>query len=476
MVRLSLVVALVAFAGCKTENPDYCPNNPGMQGCADDGGSQACKLDTDCKNSTLPVCNTDIGVCTQCFSKNTHNSCPDTSPRCEIDTCVACVDDGDCESTSACLPSGACANSATVIHVVSAGGSDLPSCGASGPGNACTLTRALAIVTATKNVIKFDDSGVYAPDTNNFLVVMSVTIDARTGAILHRIKDGPILALMPGANATILGGKLQGTNQAPPHGDGLRCDSSSTLNLDKTSIEANSGSGIIANNCTVIAKNIHVTGNAVRGIDFQKPDMPRAVSITLSQSLISLNGNGGLNVDQGSFKIIGNAFFDNGDAMVTQMPSNNPNAAVTISTAFDATNIFDFNTIAHNNSQNGVIAGVDCKAGSGFIGRNNIIWNNFGNTTAQITGNCMYSYSFIQQASLTGNDAGHNMNLDPQLMSNPILASSSSDPHLKATSPAIGYADPAANLIGLAAQDIDGNTRSVRTGMGADIGADQYKQ
>jgi len=123
-------------------------------------------------------------------------------------------------------------------------------------------------------------------------------------------------------------------------------------------------------------------------------------------------------------------------------------------------NRLEFNTIANNTALNGVNAGLDCTVGTSFTARNNIIWGNTG--VIQISGICMHSYSDIGPFAtpVPGTTPGTgNKNNDPLL---------TSTWHLGTGSPAIGSADPMADLTGLAAKDIEGDMRVSRADMGAD--------
>jgi len=425
MLRLALVVVpLIAFAGCQKENPDYCPMHPGQQGCPDAASGGPCKSNPDCTSTPgFPVCDTtdNGGTCVLCTA-NDHALCTGTTPICDNHNCVACTLDGDCGTGGLCLPNGACATSDNIIHAVSTNGLT-SNCG--GPGaNACTLTTAFAAVTATKNVIKLDDSGTYSPDAqgpsgvNGFVASNDVTIIAGA-ATLHSKGDDPILSNNNSAKVTIIGGTIEGATG--PTSDGIQCNSNATLSVSGTIIKMNERFGINAGACT----------------------------LTLAQSHLTMNKGGGINIQTGKFIIVGNAILNNGDA-------NSSNGGVTINTGLDAKNRMEFNTIANNTSQGGAIAGVDCKAGVGFSSHDNIIWGN--SDPLQITGSCLHTYSVISGTIIVPGIG--NRNDDPHL---------TSDGHLGPGSSALRNADSMADLTGIASKDFDGDMRV----MPADIGADQ---
>jgi hypothetical protein len=433
MPRLAfVVVVLVAFTGCQKTNPDYCPSGATADGadCIDGGTGGPCKTRNDCTATPgFPVCDTadSGGTCVQCTIDD-HTLCRGLTPHCEDRACVGCIDDSDCgdPGVGVCLPTGGCANPSSIIHA-SANGSTVPECGAA--GNACTLDMALTIATSTKNVIKLDDAGPYISGTNYVVdtdPAIDLTIDAR-GAILHRNSIGSaILTINSGKAVTILGGTIEGATGSG--GDGIQCNSNATLAVHGTIITMNEGTGINA---------------------------PGGCTLTLSRSRIVSNRDGGVIVTNSKFVIVGNMFLGNGDP-------DSPNAAVTISTAADATNLLEFNTIANNATTAGIVtAGVDCKAGAGFTASHNIIWNNIIGSTAstapQVANNCMHVYSAIGPMAVIGTG---NSNDDPLL---------TTDGHLGAGSPALQKVELGADLSGLASRDIDGDPRVAP----ADIGADQ---
>lgn len=465
MPRLALVVvALTAVTGCYQDNPESCqnamPSHPEL--CMSTGGP--CKNSSEClrMNSMLPVCDTAFGggTCVQCLPSE-RGQCTGMTPRCDVHTCVACVDNGDCGTNGLCLPRGDCVAAERIIHAT-ATGSMMNDCGA--VGNECTLSKALTRVSMSKDVIKLDGSGPFLGDVNNFVVDIDVTIDARGALLQPRKGDSPVVTINGGRTATIFGGRIEGASGNA--GDAILCNGGATLVIDGTTIDGNEKSAINAmGGSRLTVKKAVIRNSSTRTNTSVAAILANGDSITLSQSSLSSNRGSGLEINSGTFVIVGNAFFDNGSLI-------NPKAAVVISTGMNAVNRFDFNTIAHNSAQPDLNAGLDCRATSNLIASNNIIWHNFSGTAPQVTGNCKYAYSNIGQGSLpAGNDAGNNMfNTDPRLMTDPLLATDPSDPHLLMISPARGAADPDAILTDLAAKDIDGDARVKR----ADIGADQF--
>jgi len=460
MLRLALVVVpLIAFAGCQKENPAYCMDNPGKQGCPPDAPSGGpCMSNPDCTNTPgFPVCDAmdNGGTCVLCTA-NDHALCTGTTPVCDNHSCVACTRNDDCGTGGLCLPSGACASSDNIIHAVStAAGMDVPGCG--NPGTECKLERALTEVTASKNVIKLDDAGPYTPDTNNFVVNVNVTIDARGAVLHHKADNSPVLMINSDKSVTLFGGTIElahGTN-----GDGIQCAANATLTVDTTTLQFNDESGIDASSCTltVTNANIHDNSKAVGTTFFAGIEALKG-TLTISRSKLVSNKGGGITVTNGTFVVVGNMFLSNGDPMA--------NAGGVSFTNSPPGNRLEFNTFANNKSTTGIAPGIQCLV-AGFKAQNNIVWSNTGNnpTGVQVGGTCVQSYSDIGPPaipSILGIDDGTNIS------SNPMLIDPTMDLHVKAGSPVQGkaHATPA-DLMGIASQDIEGHPRVVPADLGA---------
>jgi len=374
--------------------------------------------------TNFPACDTAAngGTCFKCTASS-HALCTGETPHCDSHECVACVDDNDCDAgAGVCLATGDCAAPSSIIHATPNGAGS--TCG--GTTTPCSLDAALITARTGPKVIKLDAPGTYASATNFVVDVDApgVTIDARN-AILHRNSNGPIFTINDGKGVTILGGTIEGATGGGA--DGIRCGLNATLGVYGTTIRMNEGPGINA---------------------------PMGCTLTLSRSRIESNQGGGLTTTNGKFVIVGNMFLSNGGPV-------GQNAGVTISTGPDSTNRFEFNTVANNATATGIVtAGVDCKAGTGFTGSHNIIWNNTiaGNaSTPQTANSCIHIYSAIGPTAVAGTG---NISDPPAL---------SADGHLGPGSPALKKAELGADLSGLASRDIDGDLRVAP----ADLGADQ---
>jgi hypothetical protein len=475
MLRLAfVVVSFVAFVGCNQNNPASCAieGNAGKGGCPDAPPiDQSCMGPADCMSTpSTPVCamGDSPRVCVTCTDQDL-GACAATTRLCKSNQCASCTLDSECGTGGLCLPDGACATAANIIHAASTGGKDVPGCGIpSGPG-ACKLERALTEVTDTKNVIKLDDNGTYTPGVTNFVVTANVIIDARGsapgGAVLHKKGDGPLLSISANKTATIFGGTIEGAHG--PTGDGILCGSNAKLTIDGTTIQTSEQSAINAlPGCNLTVTHANINTNSQKGGPFVASILAGGASVTLSRTLFLQNKGGGINVTSGTFVIVGNAFSNSGD------PASSI-GGVLINTTADPMNRIEFNTIESNRTMTGKVPGVDCTSGTGAIARNNIIWGNNNTATVpppptvlQIGGTCKHAYSDIGMMDLGGpNDNGSNTNLGVD----PMFTMPALDLHLKAGSMMIMRADPNAKLDGVAAIDIDGTPRVAP----ADIGAVQ---
>jgi hypothetical protein len=461
---LLLVVPIAVLAGCQTENKAFCanPSNAGLEGCPGDANNGGCGSDGDCKTADFPVCikpSADSqGTCKACLD-STHGACGGMTPRCESNSCVACVDDGDCQGgTGVCLPTGDCAATSRIIHATS-NSRNMMNCGDS-VTNPCALVSAILLATSSRDVIKLDGGDTF--NENGFTVSKDVTIDAR-GATLTRGDMGPVLTVMGGKTLTLIGGTISGAHGGA--GSAISC-SSATIVMDATVLTMNEQSGVDANGCSLKITKARIENNNNQGGALAPGIKATGGVISIARTWIATNKGGGLKLNDAQFTIVGNVFVNNGDT-TSQV------GGVSINTS-SSNNRFEFNSIARNNAQQsapaiGVPGGVSCAADSGFTAKNNIIWNNnsyfAANQGIQIQGACLYTYSDIgpNGISVPADDPNHNQNNDP------MFKNESSDLHLTAASPSgLRQSDPGASLADPAQQDIDGDLRASPVYIGAD--------
>lgn len=425
MPRLALlVVSLVVIVACKEANPSSCelPENAGMNGCPGDAnGGGSCRMDLDCKEPLrFPVCDTAVSQCFVCSPMNQGLCRGQSMPHCEDHACVGCFDDTDCDGgAGVCLTSGACA--APPLLYARSDGSGTAPCTASAP---CSLEAALNLAKTAPSTIKLVDTGMFKAELGaNFVVdtTRPVVIDARGATLIPRMSDKPIITIMPGTVATILGGTI--ANATGPNGDGIRCGGG-TLTVRGTVIKDNDGIGLSSAMCTL------EVGRARIGPG---------------------NKAGGLKVSMGTFVVVGNYVMGNGNDA-----SDNPGVA--IDTTVSSTNRFEFNTVAENRVGKAIVTGgVDCKAGSGFTAKYNIIWNNaiMNSAAPQQTANsCAHAVADIGPVAVASN-----LSEDPRLGANGELGNQN----------LTKKADATADLSGIAERDA-GHDRRIKP---ADLGADQ---
>ncbi|HEY4244031.1 MAG TPA: right-handed parallel beta-helix repeat-containing protein [Kofleriaceae bacterium] len=180
-------------------------------------------------------------------------------------------------------------------------------------------------------------------------------------------------------------------------------------------------------------------------------------SFSLYRSVVSSNSAGGVSLSGATFAFVDDVFFNNGG-------NTSLVGALSLASPQDATNRLEFDTFSKNAAMDGVAPAIQCIAGT-FTARNNILSDNGTlSNMNQVGGTCAHSYSIVRPGSLpagTGNSASDPLFVDP----------AHGDLHLQSGSPAIGAADPASDLSGIAATDLDGIPRTAP----ADLGAYQHQ-
>lgn len=416
--------AIVAAAGCKHTEPNYCEDVPVTHNCLDKiDADTSCSSNAQCSGAT-PVC--DVGgtkMCVQCTTDD-EMACSGATPVCgATNTCERCTMHAQC-SSNVCLPDGSCSDGGNVAYVA-----------ANGSGSACTKampcgTLAAAIGTS-KPIVKIA-AGLVKDTTTTTIDGKAVTILADPGAKLDRDGDGPIVEVRS-ANADVKIYDLEVTGASGVSGaDGLQLTPNGgtpKLALTRVNVTANQGGGITC------------TGGA----------------LTISQSTVSTNQGGGISVTGtgATFDITNSFIFRNGD------PDNGTFGGVNLGIATAGSNRFEFNTVVDNRASAGAtrVGGVLCDIAA-FAAANNIVARNSvgGSTTgtnAQTLGGCTYPTSKIQ------ND-----------VSGLALASPDMAPYsykLTTGSSAIDQATTSSPIV----VDYDGDVRP--QGPQKDIGADELK-
>jgi hypothetical protein len=158
-----------------------------------------------------------------------------------------------------------------------------------------------------------------------------------------------------------------------------------------------------------------------------------------------------------AFEVIGNFFVENGAPTVGS-------SALRANLSQSAIGRLELNSFHANVTGSGGAA-IDCDGGT-LTARSNIVSGSMmGAPERQTAGSCGHAHSIFFALPAGELPAGPgNVLADPL-----FVAASTGDLHLRAGSPALGAADPATDLTGGAALDLDGDRRTHP----ADIGADE---
>lgn len=410
-----LAGALSACGWLYKDDPSYCPGRP-RDNCLN-GEPGACASDEDCSGGTAVCDVTGTLTCVQC-TPGRSEACTGTTPACGDDRmCRGCLTHAECPGSNACLPDGSCAEPGSVAYVESAalGGTDNASCTLAMP---CTkVASALATGRSYVKLAGTIDEGVTIDNSR------VVTILAEPGAKLTRMTVGTVLRVDGGSQVAIYDLEISGAL-----GTNAGISSAATLSLTRAKVLNNAGGGI------------SVSGGA----------------LVVTQSRIAGNTGGGILVVNGTFAVVGNVFFGNGS--ISSLVGG-----LSITAPQSAANRLEFNSFNKNATADGFAPAIQCTVGGGaFVARNNIMSDNgtFSNPE-QTGGNCSHTYSIARPGSSLPGPG--NLDTDP-LFVNAAMG----DLHLRPGSPALGAADPGADLTGPAARDIDGQPRTRPADMGAD--------
>jgi hypothetical protein len=439
------LLAIAALCACDRElNPEFCLAHPDDLRCGGVDGATACATNDDCPGE---VCDTAASpaVCVACTTSDV-SACAATAPVCSADNqCRGCVTDDECTS-NACLPDGSCAAEADVIYVT-VGGVAATGCGAR--DNPCSIMQSILEVAGTRTIIKLEPNAGqdYQVSTGTGLTIdKDVTLIAR-GASFGRVNTGPIFTVVGGRTATILGGVIKGGVGSAGHG--IACTALSVVRVSDADIGPNEGDGINANTCGLFLDRVVIHNNDA-GVEII------GGSIEVSRSTFSTNLEGGIDLSGSNtrFVIVNNVFWKNGIGGTV--------GGVLLSTNTSTTSKLELNSFNQNNANFGIGTAVHCLV-AGFVARNNVMFGNGLNNLEQVGGTCTHTYSIASPGTLpvgTGNTA-----------SDPLFVSAGTgNLHTMAGSPTEGAGDPASDLTGLAATDVDGDPRATPP----DIGIDEH--
>lgn len=379
---------------------------------------------------TKPFC-VEADTCGQC--RPAMGDCDAMAANAQVcDTenfnCRGCEANLECNSLICDIDTTSCALEADILYVGAVEGGGTPIM-----GGECTLAMpCTTIVHALTKVA--DDRNTIVVAAGNY--PLPLTINGETVSII-------------GQGVVTVNPDISGSGRA------LTVLSSAVVSLDNVNIipDPNSDAGsdaVFVDNATLSITNAEISGARDIGVLAEN-----GATLTISQSTVSSNDGGGLDIDGSSFTIVNNFIVLNGSNDATV-----PGVKITYT---GSTQQFDFNTIAANTVNGAVDAtNVDCSLGMPMTAIGNIIYD--GSSLSALPDldaniNCTFEYSDIEGLAAVGT------NLDtPPIFANTITG----DYHLAAGSPLIGAAAGASPVPDL---DVDGDPRPSAT---PDIGADQF--
>jgi hypothetical protein len=406
---------------CTLDQPSACTGDASVCGPANTCVQCTAAQPAACGGAT-PICDV-TNTCVQCTADH-PSACAGATPVCNADNkqCQKCTADAQCTASSICLDDGSCAPLADVAYVTPAPvGTDNATCEKAVP--CISVSKALQ---TSRRYVKISGTIDEAISIND----QDVTLLGEPNAGLTSTKNGLLLEIRGTSHVTVSKLAITGASGSTGVGISMPPGGSGSLTVSGSVISNNQGGGISAGS---------------------------SGSLNVSRSAISNNQGGGISIAGGTFDIVGNMFYSNGD-------DNTPIGGISITAPQNAANRLEFNSFSRNQAQDGLGTAVQCVAGT-FTARNNIMSQNGTlSNPEQVGGTCKHAYSVTLPGTVpagTNNSAS-----DPG-----FVDAARGDLHIQAASPARRAADPSSDLTGIASQDIDGDARLAP----ADIGADQVK-
>jgi len=408
--RLATIAAILS--ACTRPNPEFCDD------------------DRDCNNGE--VCNLDVHRCIEAppdLTCSTNDECPLERPICgDVGACRSCVTDDEC-STGVCRSDGTCELSERILYV-RPNGIAMGTCGAAGP---CSLEYARSLLSAERTTIRLFD-GTY-PLAETFLVHggMNVSVVGNRAAIVQRNGLGTSFDVMGiGTTATLRGFTLNrglscsdatlevtrmalnsAVNDVRPWIASTACTlfvadseladslddsiyvSSGTVTVMGTKIERSMGDGVEVLGGSATIKTSTITRSRQLGVTTVNS------ALVLHRSMVSYNRLGGVRSTQGSFNVVNNFVFRNGDPGASTFGGMHLDSASTTSRVMH-------NTVLLNDcdvSLPALSGGLYCRIGTTGTAYGNLIANNYrGNTSfqnAQTGGTCDFTYSLVAETTLS---------------------------------------------------------------------------
>ncbi len=297
----AVVVMTLSVAACGGDEA-ACAGANANNNCAevDAAVPSGCTSSAECAAPTA-VC--DVGgtaTCVACTAGEA-SACTGTTPVCGADnTCGGCTSHAACAASDVCLPTGACADAATVAYVAPGGS-----------GTTCTQAAPCGTLSAAlltdRAIVKFA-AGVVKDTAPTVIDGRTVTILAAPGAVLDRDLDGPILEVRnANANVSVYDVEVSGAtgtsgaNAVQLVGNG----GSPQLRLERVTVRGNAGVGITASGGTLTVTGSTVSGNQGAGITAS------GGTLTVTGSTVSGNQGTGITASGGTLTVTGSTLTQN---------------------------------------------------------------------------------------------------------------------------------------------------------------------
>jgi hypothetical protein len=415
-------------------------NDPDLSICTREGRCVECVGSADCMDPTRPVCGE--GVCLGCGGDSDCQRRDVAAPYCAADgRCVGCRDHDDCGSAVCDLDEATCVAAHSVVYVDGTVGTDVVRCGTAALPCA-SISAGLSRTGPGRRTLRLAPSLYHEAPVLNAISTRIIGIGAQITspqtagpAVLTAINNAEVAV----DGVTLFSGRADGAD--PASGAGIRCDGSA-VRLRRVVVEGNQGPGILATaGCRVLLEDSLVRDNKQAGLSAS------SAFVTVERSRVEDNRGGGVAIVDSRFQVVNNFIVRNGGSRAGF-------GGVSLAVAgLPSPQVFEFNTVADNQSASTGVRGVSCAVGAVF--GNNIVYGGGGGPA--VSGSCRWQYSNIE-----GGAVGPNLDVDPG-----FVDPERNDYHLGPNSPCEGAADPASAVH----WDIDRDPRPA--GTGPDIGADE---
>ncbi|MEO6772291.1 MAG: right-handed parallel beta-helix repeat-containing protein [Kofleriaceae bacterium] len=390
---------------------EVCDTSQAPPRCIDQSGS-----------GTLPDSGAQLdGAITAC------GACANPAPVCASDgsTCRGCYDDGECSSDVCVEWTGTCVPETEALYVKN-GGDDSGTCTRALP--CASITRALALVDATRFTIKLFDGTYHDAFVTSQPFVLSGENDGNNARVLFKANGPPHVLEIDGGTALVEGVILDGGLD-----ETVRIQGGAAVTMSRVEILDSPASSVYISSSNVDLEQVEVhDGQGAQG----------AIAIygghlTLERSVIY--SVGATCVRASAKYLIENSFLVGcGGTGFVAASGATPDS------------VFQFNTVAGNTF--GAVCTVPVTLA-------NTIFADNGSASPQTGSLCATSYSLF--TDLAPNGTGNLSNSNPGFVA-------TDDDHITFQSDARDHADPAATLT----FDFDGEARP--HGAASDIGADEH--